>query len=357
MFQTDSSNIFEPRNSFRSRHSYPQTANGEPLHGEANTLAGSTEAQGENLAMKRTSTSTVFTIVVIIAGLAGAYAASPALRARVARETQSLLGWTEVARRADPEGFTNFVESRLSRDLEQLQETRRGLAVELGSLVKQAKEQQLLLDHAEQFAGDFRQTFQQASDSDQFPVTVRNAEYSKEDVVSQVSLLLAEADGYRQSIGKLDAVRRQAEQRLEQITVRLNSTQTQLASIATQRGLLRARKLSDEGERLVAQVDQLLNANQVVMHANPVRSVRELLASSEQGKPQPRLEVARQFLITKPETTVEAAKIPVIEVTPASVTKPAKPAVTNYRIQLEGELETFAPPQPNQDGGLIFQQK
>ena len=258
--------------------------------------------------MKRVIQFVMLTVVMVSVG-AGAYVASPALRAKVARESQSLLGWTEAARQADPVGFTEFVEHQLRNDLNELKLTRRDLAMEAGTLAKKEKEQRDLLVHAEQFAAEYRAAYQQATEADAFPVSIRHADYSADEVVSQVSLLLAEADGYRQTLGRLSNIRQQAEQQLEQLAVRINTTETQLATTATQRGLLRARVLSDEGERLVAQVDLLLNNNSVVIHSNPVRSVRELLASNSTANQQrPSLEVARQFLMTQgnPEETVEA---------------------------------------------------
>jgi hypothetical protein len=240
-------------------------------------------------------------LVVVGMGI-GAYCASPALRARVSRESKTLLGWTEAARQADPEGFTTYVEQRLQEDLGKLNSTRRELAMEVGSLAKKEKEERELLAHAEQFAEEFRSVYQDASDletgnSRTFPVSVRNAEYSEQEVVRQVSMLLAEAEGYRQSLSKLEEVRGRAEQRLEELTVRISTTESQLAATAAQRGLLRARVLTDEGELLVAQVDELLDDNSVVIHGNPVRSVRELLASSQnENKGQPSLVVARSYL-------------------------------------------------------------
>ena len=287
----------------------------------------------------------------------GAYSASPALRARVSRESRSLLGWTDAARQADPEGFTTYVERRLDEDLGKLNATRRELAMEVGTLAKKAKEQRELLAHAETFAAEFRGIYQDASsrgvgESQTFPVSVRNAEYAEQEVVRQVSLLLAEAEGYRQSLGKLEEVRGQAEQRLEELTVRISTTESQLAATATQRGLLRARVLTNKGEMLVAQVDELLDENSVVIHGNPVRSVRELLASSQSASQRsPSLEVARQYLTSKVEIAVS-------EIAHAEESN-AKISGTDKKPQFEAAL--FEEPvgisvKPNEEATPIFQQ-
>ncbi|PHR85961.1 MAG: hypothetical protein COA78_38520 [Blastopirellula sp.] len=271
---------------------------------------------------------------------AGAYMASPSLRAQVSRQSQSVLGWTVAARQTDPAGFTQYVEQRLRDDLSELKLTRAELATEVGTLSKKEKEQRDLLEHAEQFAAEYRTAYQ----TETYPVSIRNAEYSSEEVVSQVSLLLAEADGYRQSLVKLTKIRKLAEQRLEELAVRINSTQMQLAATATQRGLLRSRVLTDDGERLVAQVDALLDTNSVAMHGNPVRSVRELLVStSEINTDRPSLEVAREFLMTrpKPEIAVES-----------ETDQPVKPRFADFDF-IDSESTAL---RPNQGETPIFQQ-
>ena len=301
--------------------------------------------------MKIEFRTVVFALVVISMGV-GAYMASPALRARVSRETHSLLGWTEAARQADPVGFTEHVERRLKEDQHRLNSTRRELAIEVAALVKKEKEQRGLLEFAEQFAEEFRDVYQQALDRQSFPVSVRSAEYNDHEVLSQVSLLLAEAEGYRNSLNKMGEVRQKAEQRLEQLTVRLSSTEAQLTSIAAQRGLLRARVLTNEGENLLAQVDQLLNGNSVVIHGNPVRSVRELLAASEQtSERHPNLETARRFLTAKPDAKTQYVRQPESD---QLETKPAAPEAPQAEL---GHVEPAVELQLDQQEAPIFEQK
>ena len=108
---------------------------------------------------------------------------------------------------------------------------------------------------------------------------------------------------------------------IELVTVRINSTESQLTMLAAQRGLLRARVLRDAGERLVAQVDELLEGNRKVVQDNPVRSVSELLTTTNaKSEQRPNLDAARKFLVAKvkvelpaTERTVETTvEIPVI---------------------------------------------
>lgn len=256
----------------------------------------------------------VLKFVTVVAALlsaagAGLYYAGPSVRATVDQKIQLWIGWTEEARKADPVGFTNYVESRLESDLQQLKETRGRLIAETSSVERSVQEHEALLQHAEQMADEFRRAYVAAKEVDSFPITVRGSAYTEEQVLSQVSLLLAEAEGYRQSINGLQQVALKAEDRLQELTLQIDSNKVELAALGAQRELLRAEKLTDEGQRLVAHVDQLLADNQQVVHGNPVRSVPELLASRDDGAEQrPGIEAARRFLAARPQTEMPVAE-------------------------------------------------
>ena len=222
---------------------------------------------------------------VLVGLAAAAIAASPALRARVSQQWAALCGWTKEAREADPVGFASYAEGRLKHDLEVMKETRRELAAEVGQLAQKGREQQALGTQARQLAEEFRAEYQLASTGGSFPIEVRNAAYTEGQAKSQVSMLLAEAEGYEQALGQLTDVRKDAESKIEELVVRINATETQLAALSTKRELLRARQLTSEGEQLLAQVDDLMTGNTQVIEGNPVRTVRELL-DAPVAKPQ-----------------------------------------------------------------------
>ena len=216
------------------------------------------------------------TVVAVAVGL------SPALRTAATQQWSNHFGWTDAARQADPVGFAQYAERQLSRDLEELQRTRRELAAEVGQLVRRTRQQQALRDQGMALAEEFRTQYQLASANGGFPLVVRNAAYTREQAEAQVSHLLAEMEGYEQSLALLTQVRQEAEVRLEALVVKVNQTETQLATLGTKRGLLRAERLSADGELLLAQLDELLTGNAQVIAENPVRTVEELLAAAPQ---------------------------------------------------------------------------
>lgn len=239
---------------------------------------------------------------MVLSGLAAiAVVASPSLRAQAYLQWTRWTGWTEDARRADPVGFAQHAEQKLRQDMEVMEKTRRELAAEVGQLSRKIREQQAMSEQAMVLAREFRNEYQEVSSGGRFPVEVRGAAYTEAQVRSQVSMLLAEADGYEQSLEQLRDVKQEAESRMESLAVRINTSQAQRVGLSAKIELLRARQLTVEGERLLAQVDELMDGNTQLIEGNPVRTVRELM-DTPAGKPEKPASTARvrDFLAEKP---------------------------------------------------------
>lgn len=247
-------------------------------------------------------------VVVVGIGGAAAWAFSPGLRTQITAFWDSQAGWTEAARRADPAGFATHAEAKMKHDLATMEQTRRELAAEVGRLSKTAREQSALAEQARTLSEQFRVEYQRANDDGSFPIEIRGAAYTEAQARSQVSLLLAEAEGYAASLADIETVRAAAEEKIEELAVRVNRTETQLAALAAKRELLRARQLTTAGEELLAQVDELMTENRQAIVENPVGTVRELLTRSP-SKPVGRAADRRveEFLTAKPEPKADAA--------------------------------------------------
>ena len=100
---------------------------------------------------------------------------------------------------------------------------------------------------AQTLAEEFRAEYQEALANDAFPIAVRGEAYTEAQVKSQVSLLLAEAEGYSESLAEIECVQAEAEQKMEELAVRIGQTESQLVALATKRELLRVRRPDDGG--------------------------------------------------------------------------------------------------------------
>lgn len=288
--------------------------------------------------------------VVFGIGGAAAWALSPGLRAQMAAVWNSQAGWTEAARRSDPAGFVAHAEAKLQQDLATMEQTRRELAAEVGRLSKTAREQSALSEQARTLAEQFRTEYQRAKDEGTFPIEVRGAAYTEPQVRAQVSLLLAQADGYESSLSEIESVQAAAEEKIEELAVRINRTETQLAALATKRELLRARQLTTAGEELLAQVDELMTGNRQAIDANPVGTVRELLARGS-SKPSGRATDSKveAFLTAKQEPKTDAGVSdadPNVEVTGALLPSPS-PRQTQSQTGGKGKPRAAKGQKPN----------
>ncbi len=210
---------------------------------------------------------------------------------------KSYTGWSEEDRRADPAGFSTYAEKKTQKDLAVMQDNRRRLASDLSELSKASREKSALAAQAQTMAEEFRAEYQDALANDSFPIEVRGKAYTEAEVKRQVSLLLAEAEGYSESLAEIENVRAEAERKMEELAVRIEQTESQLATLATKRELFKVRELTTEGETLLGQVDELMTGNSQAIADNPVRTIREL-AAAESSKPKGRAtnETVEEFL-------------------------------------------------------------
>ena len=264
-------------------------------------------------------TAALGVLTVVLAGTA--YWSSPAVRAVFGGQVDQYLGWTESARQADPVGFINHVEGKLKEDVGKFQQIRRTLSGELHELTKKEQEQRALLADAEMYASEFRTAYQDG----QFPVEVRHAAYTEESLRSQVGTTLAEIDAYNENIQRLTQVRQDAEAKIEELVVRIDKTEAQLAAISTQRELLKVRDLTTSGSQLLSQIDDLFNQNQVVITSNPVRSVRELQATGNQVQTSPSRTRVTAFLAQRGEGKVSVS---------FSKPKPSQPKIEEESVPI-----------------------
>lgn len=220
--------------------------------------------------------------------LVGGALSAPNVRTRVLAHWSAISGWSPAARAADPVGYVKWVERRLKRDLERLAPARDELGASVAKLNREKNRLDVLHEHARELAVEFRDAYH----AGEFPVTVRGAAYTKQQLEYQISLALAEADGYANSLDIVRDTIARAQSQSEVLSVQIAGSHTQLAVLDARRQLLQASQLTTVDATLVAQTDALLDGNVNVLaqaEENPVRSVPELL---EAGRAASRQQVA-----------------------------------------------------------------
>ena len=219
-------------------------------------------------------------VLLALGGLAavGVWKFAPSVQTAMDTQLDRYFGWTEEARQANPVEFVNHVSQTLGDDLEAMRTARRHLYAELALLGGKDREMRGNRQFALQQAEDFRAALQRA----EFPVALCDGVYpSGESVTFQISQLLAEIDGYDQTLAEIEELNAEAKTKLSNLTVQINSTEAQITMTGVKRELLAARELTESGQQMLLAVNGLLNRNHRVVKENPVRSVEELLAAAK----------------------------------------------------------------------------
>lgn len=227
----------------------------------------------------------ILLLVVVVALVA--WRKLPGLRHRATTALDEFGGWTEDARRADPVGFIEFAEKRLGEDLAAFQKAQTDLAQAKVAAEEELARSQDRFAAANLFAEEFRTAFQGAEAAGSFPVTVRGSQYTRADLVDQVSLLLLERDNYAEIIDGFERVLGNVEVKTRELVTRIQTTRATLTKLKPQKEIARIDKLTGDADKLLADVDELLgeNANALGDLRTPVRTVEDLMSAKPAEKP------------------------------------------------------------------------
>lgn len=196
----------------------------------------------------------------------------------VESKMEDVFGWSEADKQSDPIGFVNHAEGKLKEKLEAMRESQSAMTIELAKIEESQREIVVRKTFAEQQAVRFRRARAQGK----YPVVVFDEAYPDVACVeSQLALLLAELDGYEQTLQEIEKLRTVSEDRLAQLTVQVNTTAAHLQLLGLKRELIASDNLADSSTRFIEEVDQLVDANQQIQAVSPVRNVNELLAAMQ----------------------------------------------------------------------------
>ena len=127
-------------------------------------------------------------LVMVAVGALGICRFAPGVWTQLDRQLSQVAGWTEEARKNNPDGFVSHLEQKLRGDREVMEKSRRELAAEASRLAEVLHKQDALRADAQRLAEEFRDKYQEAVDRDRFPIEVRGAAYAEAQAKSQVSL-------------------------------------------------------------------------------------------------------------------------------------------------------------------------
>jgi chromosome segregation ATPase len=211
---------------------------------------------------------------------------APGCRQRAAQVYEEYGGWTQEARQADPVGFIEYAEQQLNEHLDRLSETRRRLAEAESSLADSLEHNAQLREKAAELADAFRAAYREAEAGGGYPVEVRGAEYTREELLEQVRLILLQRRNYEDVIEDLRETRTLAQARREQLAAQVSSTRAALSTLPSKKEIARVNQLTNRTEELLGQVNELIGENEEVLQESPVRTVEQLAETEPAGEPE-----------------------------------------------------------------------
>jgi len=229
--------------------------------------------------MKLLRTTVAILIIVVLALLIWRF--FPGLRHRAVETYKKHGGWTEAARKADPAGYLEYAEKKLTGDLESLAGSQTKLAEASVRITAEQEKTQQLLASANELAGAFKTAYTQAEANQTWPVEVSGAKYDKPQLMEQVRLILMQRDNYEQIVREMDKASVAIKKKGEQLVTQITATKATLSILPAKREIARVDKLTEGIESLLGDVDDLLGENEKALGESPIRTVEELMQAKQ----------------------------------------------------------------------------
>jgi hypothetical protein len=317
----------------------------------------------------RTITTTIAVLFIAAITVGGLLVFSPLFRSNAENAVKQITQWTPENIEKYPVEYSKYVEEKLKTDQRKLQETRRGLSNAMEIIAKQTASKTKLLEAGIKIADEFAKVISVGN----FPVTLHGKEYTADQANLQLSLTLAEIDSYKESVTKLAAISKLAEEKIQEVVVNSQKIETEIALLNTKREVFKASKIDGDALKILDQVSAVLDGTQVLLKENPVRTIDELLkgddtpakvtkASEERVKLYIEEYALKNRVITNEfipvslnqATAVQNSEQPVQNSEPSSVNKPIQsqeqidsvpPVQRDKPIQSQEQIDSVSPVQ------------
>jgi len=251
--------------------------------------------RGDDVMLKKV----IVALGVGTAAVSSAFVASPDVRSHITVWGQSILDVPPNAN--DPGAVMDDKIVRLGENVERLGQTRENLSQEVEKLAIRVQERTEKLAQARLMADEYGNTYVEAKREDAFPVRVLGVSYTELNLKGQISMLLAQIDGYEKTLAVMKDRLASARTDVESLTVQIDSTQAALDSLAVAKQQAIANALAKADAELLAEVDAIVASNeQVVEDVTPIQPFDVLwerqIVIQQQSSDQTPESVVDQFL-------------------------------------------------------------
>ena len=187
--------------------------------------------------------------------------------------------WTQEAIARDPDGYSAFIEKQCKSKIEQLEAESQQIADESARVQQNLESRRADLAKSE----PIMDAFLAALDADAFPAKVLGRQYDKDQLRSQINVIVNEQKAARKAIAEFENVRKQCLKAKEANIAMLTANRDELAMIDAKREIFKAGKMTEELSALIADMNSAFKANKTYDDSDPVGSLKTLIERAEQN--------------------------------------------------------------------------
>jgi hypothetical protein len=240
------------------------------------------EARGVNEKGRDMTGSRLIGLVVAVVVIGGAaYFLIPGFRAKADEMWAKHGGWNEEARKKDPVGFIRHSIAKLDENISKFESIRVDLRTGKNKLEKMGQENAAKQTFAENQLAAFKAAYKGAKESGTWPVSIAGKSYSEAELKSQVELLLSEKATFANVGEQISRGAKDLEAKEFELVSRITESKSKLNLLKTQEQLVQANKLTAETEKMLAEVNDVLERNEAINTGVSVRTTEELMKEAK----------------------------------------------------------------------------
>ncbi|MDF1836466.1 MAG: hypothetical protein P1V35_01235 [Planctomycetota bacterium] len=228
--------------------------------------------------MKRIVPFIIFAAIVFIV-----YKESPGLQDKVAEVQGKVTNWSEESIRKNPSGFLDMAEGKIQKSLAGLEESKSKIDGTMTELRSKRDENQKNVDIASGLTASFKTAYKAAEAGGTWPVTVQSREYSREDLVKQVKVLMDQKASLTTMIASQDGALAKATAAQTKLKAQIAKLEGELQQIGTKRETLKVDELTAESQMWLDKVnEQVAKTSDIAnMGSDPVIDLDDFIKMEE----------------------------------------------------------------------------
>lgn len=209
----------------------------------------------------RGSASTIVVGLIVVAALVlgGLYFFSDVFKTKADRTFKNLTEWTPENIAADPLSYLDFCEAKATEAMKKLKASEIEVKGNLGDLKTKQAESATAIETGDKALTDLKSQYNGAEQSQTWPLKWQGKEFDQAQAKKQIVSLHKSLEGKKRLLDTLNGGIKKLENQIEQIKDAKFKCDEQLASIATNRDMLKVKSITDDLKKQLVDMRSVLS--------------------------------------------------------------------------------------------------